>query len=120
LIRWLYARCWVTAEGPLFDLATARLVEARVLLPGASVLARLVARVRERVAARLWSRLAGLVDDEHRQRLERLLVVPDGARTSRLEQLRRPPAALNAGATVDTLARIEEPAMLIRDAGLGG
>ena len=110
LIRWLYARCWVMAERPsvLFDLATARLVDARVLLPGASVLARLVARVRERVAARLWSKLAGLVDDEHRQRLERLLVVPDGARTSPLEQLRRPPAALNARAMVDALARIEE------------
>jgi TnpA family transposase len=110
LIRWLYARCWVMAERPsvLFDLATARLVDARVLLPGASVLARLVARARERVAARLWSKLAGLVDDEHRQRLERLLVVPDGARTSPLEQLRRPPTAVNARAMVAALARIEE------------
>jgi hypothetical protein len=30
------------------------------------------------VAARLWSRLTGLVHDENRQRLERLLELPDG------------------------------------------
>jgi hypothetical protein len=61
LTAWLHARTWTTAERPsvLFDLATARLIEAKVLLPGASVLARLIAAARDQASERLYETLAG-------------------------------------------------------------
>jgi len=82
LLRWLYTRAWLSSEQPsvLFDLATARLVERQVLLPGVSILARLVVRIRERANARLYRKLARMPSAEQRDQLKELLVVPAGAR----------------------------------------
>src|SRR5947209_9129716 len=77
LVRWLHARAWLSNERPsiLFDLATARLVERKVLLPGVSVLARLVAQVRDRAATRLWHKLAQAPNADQSARLDALLEV---------------------------------------------
>lgn len=115
LVRWMYGRAWLSEERPsvLFDLATARLVERKVLLPGVTVLARLVARVRERVATRLWRSLSQGVSDEQRTHLEALLVVPEDARLSGLERLRRSPTSFSADRLKEALLRLRE----IRDLG---
>jgi TnpA family transposase len=117
LVRWLYTRAWLSAERPvvLFDLTTVRLVEHKILLPGVSVLARLIARVRERTTARLWRRLAQLPTAEQRRRLEGLLVVPPGERVSPLDRLRHAPTRISAPALVDALRRLVD----IRSLGVG-
>jgi hypothetical protein len=86
---WLDARAWTTGDGPkaMFTDVVAWLRERDVLLPGANRLARLVARVREEAAQRLWSTVAGLLDERGRQLLE----VPAGGRASDLERWRRCP-----------------------------
>lgn len=80
----------------LFDLATARLLEAKVLLPGATVLARLIASVREQAAIGLWESLGALPDTGQARRLARLLVVADVDRTSALDRLRHAHTGISA------------------------
>jgi len=105
-VRWLYTRAWLSSEQPsvLFDLATARLVEQQVLLPGVSILARLVVRIRERANTRLYRKLARKPSAEQRDQLKELLVVPAGARRSTLDRLRRGPTQPTSGRN-STLAR---------------
>jgi TnpA family transposase len=117
LVRWLYTRAWLSAERPsvLFDLATARLVDRKVLLPGVTVLERLVARVRDRAAMRLWHLLAQLPTVAQQEKLDALLEVPDGARSSHLDRLRRSPSHISGPALVTALHRLDE----IREIGIG-
>jgi hypothetical protein len=110
LVRWLYTRAWLSSEpsSELFDLATARLVERQVLLPGVTILARLVARIRERANVRLYRKLACMPSTAQRDRLKELLVVPAGARRSALDRLRRGPTQPAAAGLLQALRRLNE------------
>ncbi len=97
LSEWLDARAWTTGDGPksLFDAAAGWLRERRVLLPGASRLARLVGTVREAANNRLWDTLYGLLSMGQQAVLDSLLSVPQGARISELDRLRRGPVRIS-------------------------
>ena len=110
LRAWLVARMAMSGERPsvLFDLATARLLEAKVLLPGPTSLMRLISSIQERGNAQLWETLADLPDAGQRERLEALLVVPVGENTSVLDRLRRGPTSITASGLLGALTRLVE------------
>jgi len=102
LREFVAGRAWTHTEGELalFTQAVAWLRRHRVLLPGASVLARLVASVREEAADRMYRTLteaAAGADPEMPGRLLGLLRVVDGQRFSELERLRRSPTRTSGG-----------------------
>ena len=90
LNRWLYALCWTGTDRPsiLFDRATAWLVSHKVLLPGVSVLERLVSRLRSRAQERLWRLLISGLTPQNYTCFETLLTVLPGERKSQLDRLR--------------------------------
>lgn len=114
LRSWVDARAWTTGDGPkaLFDAAVGWLRERRVLLPGVSTLARLVAGVREATTQRLWETLYALLDPGQRAVLDALLEVPAGARASELERLRRAVVRVSGPQMEKALARAAEIAGL--------
>lgn len=113
LREFMEGRAWTHAEGPyrLFGQAVGWLRRNRVLLPGVSVLARLVASVRGGAAARMYRSLAGAAadaDPELAARLRGLLRVPEGQRVSELERLRRAPRRTSGRAMTIALDRVAE------------
>jgi TnpA family transposase len=107
-LRWLYARAWVGTERPsvLFDRATAWLVLRKILLPGGTILERTIAEVRDHANTRMWRLLAQTLTPTHQAQLDTLLVVPDGARSTVLEHVRRAPTAQSGPGLVQGLDRI--------------
>jgi hypothetical protein len=68
----------------------------------------LVARVRDEATQRLWETLSGLLGVEQRIMLDALLEVPDGARTSEWDRLRRGPTRASGPGMVKALERISQ------------
>jgi hypothetical protein len=120
LNRWLYALCWTGTDRPgvLFDRSTTWLMTHKVLLPGATVLERHVARIRWRVQERLWSCLIRGVSPEAKQKLDNLLAVPEGGHHSLLDRLRKGPFRRSAPELVRALQRLEEVRSLGIDVGV--
>jgi TnpA family transposase len=115
-VRWLYGRAWIGDESPsvLFDATTVWLIERKVLLPGVTVLERLVMQVRERATRRAWRQLAQRLDPDQETRLTALLAPSEEAWYRPLEQLRRSPTRHSAPALVIALKRLIQ----IRDLGV--
>jgi len=110
LVRWLYQMAWNDDLGPsaLLRAAHGRMMTDRILLPGENVLTRLIGTIRERSSQRLWRLLVDAATPELVERLDQLLVVPDGQRRSDLDRLRRPPFSPTVGGLVQALDRLDE------------
>lgn len=118
LRRWAGDLAWTTGDGPrlIFDTAVGWLRESLVLLPGVSTLARLVASERDAATKRLWETLSGLLSSDQARTLDSLLEVPEGARSSVLEELRTGPRTVSGRGMVKALHRVSELAGF----GVGG
>ena len=111
LTLFVYSRAWTHGEGltVLFEHATAWLRRERVLLPGVSVLARLVAGVRDQATVHLHDAVGtatGAVDTRLPVVLRGLLITDQGARSSRLESLRAGPTRLSGPGLDKALKRV--------------
>ena len=117
LSRLLYTRAWISNERPslMFDFATAWLVQHKVLLPGATTLTRLISEIRERAVNRLWQRLSSLPTDGQKAKLETLLEVPEGQRSSRFDRYQKGPVTISAPAFNAAVERYLE----LRALGIG-
>jgi hypothetical protein len=105
----LYIRAWISNERPslLFDLATAWLIQHKILLPGATTLSRLISKIRERASSLLWQRLSSLPAGNQKKMLLSLLTVPDGQRISLFDQYRKGPVTISGPSFNDAVDRFK-------------
>lgn len=116
LARWLYALCWTGTDRPsvLFEQAVTWLVTHKVLLPGCSTLERYISRLRSRVEERLWLSLGKGINNEQQRKLESLLLVPVGSRSSPLDSLRKGSVMVSSRSLVVALLRLNS----VRELGI--
>ncbi len=110
LSRLLYTRTWLNNERPsmIFDFATAWLIQNKILLPGVSTLTRLIAEIRERTTNKLWKRLASLPSEAQKEKLEALLLIPEGERTSQFDYFRKGPVRISSPAFILAVERFQQ------------
>ena len=101
-VAWVSARAWTSGDGPkvIFADALGWLRRRKVLLPGVTTLARLIARLRQEAAERLWGEFEALVTSSQRHVLEQLLEIPRGLRVSDLERWRKGVAPRASGPSI--------------------
>lgn len=118
LSRLLFARSWTGNERPsiLFDLATSWLIQHKVLLPGHTTLMRLISEVRDRSINRLWRLLSKLPTVDQVTKLGTLVHVPDGSRTSLLDQFRKGPVTISSLSLNQAIERYQK----LKDFGMKG
>ena len=109
LARWLYALCWSGDDhpGPLVERAASWLIVNKVLLPGVSVLERLVGRIRDRAQKRLWKRLVAALDEKQRERIAKLFDEGNDSGFAALDALRTVPTQRSSGEFLHHLDRLE-------------
>jgi hypothetical protein len=113
-LEWLDDQAWTTGDGPksLFYAGAAWRRERRVLLPGVTTLAEVVASVRNAAEQRLYAVLAGAVTAEQALALERILRVPEGRRRSQLDLWRHAERSTTGKGMSAALHRVAEIAGL--------
>ncbi len=107
--RWLYALCWTGTDRPsvLFERARYWLLSHKVILPGYSTLERFIAKVRSRVASRVWKTLVcDMSSDEKKRLIDLLVVAPDESR-SQMEKLRKGPVRVSSRSILQELQRLK-------------
>ena len=114
LTRWLYTRARLTSERSsiLFDLATAKCVEEKILLPGVTVMARLIAKTKDRTNKQLFTKLSNLPDKNQLNMIENLIEFDTERKKTPLDILRTPPRNVTAGGILKAISRLEELRLL--------
>lgn len=97
LSQLLYTKAWFSNERPsrMFNFCVSWLIENKVLLPGLSILCRLISEVRERASRDLWKKLSSLPTEKQKEKLESLLEIPQGRSTSLFDYYRKGPTTIS-------------------------
>lgn len=109
-IRWLYNNAWLTSERPsiFFEHSIAKCRKEKILLPGITVMERLISQIRERVKIRLWKKLTALPNDNQHKQLEDLLTTDNKTNRSVLEKLRQPSTDASLTGFLNAIKRYKE------------